>query len=58
MVTLCSFKQNGIEGYVVSWRVAASGPNGTVGSGPSTPRYFLDPLNQQLPQNKGEKYDR
>jgi hypothetical protein len=58
MVILCSFKQDGIEGYMSpgGWQLQAL--TGIVGSGPSTPRYFLDPLNQQLPQNKGEKYDR
>jgi hypothetical protein len=58
MVILCSFKQNGIEGYVVSWRVAASGLNRHSWFGAFDSQIFLDPLNQQLPQNKGEKYDR
>jgi len=57
MAILCSFKQNGIEGCLScgEWRLHAL--TGRVGSGPSTPYYFFDPLNQQPPQNKGEKYD-
>jgi len=44
MVTLCSFKQNGIEGYVVSWRVAASGLNGHSWFGAFDSQIFFGPV--------------
>jgi len=57
MVTLCSFKQNGIEGKSPGeWQLQAL--TSAVGSGPQIPSILLDPLNQQLPHDKGEKYVR
>jgi hypothetical protein len=56
MVILCSFKQNGIEGQC-PWRVVASSSNERSWFGASIPKYYITPLNQQLPHYKGEKYD-
>jgi len=57
MVILCSFKQNGIEGQF-PWRVVASSSNGRSVRDLQFPGIMLAPLNQQLPHNKGENYDK
>jgi hypothetical protein len=56
MVILCNFKQNGIEGQF-PWRVVASSSNEQRWFGASIPKYYITPLNQQLPHYKGETYD-
>ena len=57
MVILCSFKQNGKEG-LSPWRVVASSLTAKLVRDLQFPGNMLAPLNQQLPHNKGENYDK